>query len=90
MDIPLRSLEVLSAKVARVHGEHNPKLIDLQHALDDLRAALEEGAAPADALARIRSLADDFVAPDWACNSYRALLSGLEDVERELSSPTAA
>lgn len=34
-----------------------------------------------DALARIRSAADDFVLPQWACNTYRAMLDGLHELE---------
>lgn len=37
-----------------------------------------------DALARIRSAADNFVPPDWACNTYRAMLKGLLDLEHNM------
>ena len=90
MEIPLRSLEILAAKVARVHGAHNPKLIDLQVALGDLRDCIEEGLEPSGPLARIRTLAEGFVPPGWACTSYRTLLLNLEQLERELLRPSAA
>lgn len=35
-------------------------------------------------LERIRTLADDFVAPDWACNSYRTLFAELRDLEADV------
>lgn len=35
-------------------------------------------------LERMRRLSDGFTPPDWACNTYRALLDGLETLERDL------
>jgi regulator of cell morphogenesis and NO signaling len=32
-------------------------------------------------LAQIRALADDFTTPDWGCNSYRAPMSELGNLE---------
>ena len=80
----LRSLEPLAAKVAQVHGEHNPKLIDLQRAFCELRELLRGRPVTIETVAmldQIRELADDFVPPSWACRSYRELLSGLESLE---------
>lgn len=37
-----------------------------------------------DALAHIRSAADDYVPPQWACNTYRAMLDGLHELERNM------
>lgn len=34
-----------------------------------------------DALARIRVAADDFIPPEWACNTYRAMLDGLRHLD---------
>ena len=70
----MANLDALAARVAHVHGEHNPKLHDLQRAFEDLQRKLDE----------IRSLADDFVAPDWACRSYRELLEGLEGLDQSV------
>jgi regulator of cell morphogenesis and NO signaling len=38
------------------------------------------------ALKRLRELTDGFEPPDWACNSYRALLAGLAYLERDMHS----
>jgi regulator of cell morphogenesis and NO signaling len=35
-------------------------------------------------LAQIRETADDFVPPAWACNTYRAMLDGLAEMEADL------
>jgi regulator of cell morphogenesis and NO signaling len=36
------------------------------------------------ALARIREITNEFAVPDFACVTYRALMSGLEELERDL------
>lgn len=38
----------------------------------------------AHALARIRQITSDFAVPEYACATYRALMSGLEELERDL------
>jgi regulator of cell morphogenesis and NO signaling len=106
--------EQLARKVARVHGEHNPKLPELATLVSELRETLEphmdeeeESLFPAlvtaqpdsrriapelramhedhlrvgEVLTCIRTLADDYVAPDWACGSYRALMNELRSIE---------
>lgn len=35
-------------------------------------------------LKRMRRLTDDYTPPDWACNTYRALLEGLREFELDL------
>uniref|UniRef100_B8HL90 Hemerythrin-like domain-containing protein n=1 Tax=Cyanothece sp. (strain PCC 7425 / ATCC 29141) TaxID=395961 RepID=B8HL90_CYAP4 len=36
------------------------------------------------ALAQLRQLTDDFTPPDWACNTYRAMLDGLFQFEQDM------
>ena len=69
----LRAIEPLAAKVARVHGDHDPKLIEVHQSL--------LGGAPArETMQRIRELTRDFVPPEWACASYRRLLDELRSL----------
>ena len=35
-------------------------------------------------LAALSDLTDNYTPPDWACNTYRAMLDGLNDLERDL------
>lgn len=112
----LRFLEPLASKVARVHGDHNPKLVQVRDTFRDLAAALEphlreeeavvfpaltapqrdqrllasefesmqqEHLLVGDMLARLRSQADDFVPPEWACGSYRTLMGELAALEMD-------
>jgi regulator of cell morphogenesis and NO signaling len=118
---PLRKslpfLRALAAKVARVHGDHNPRLVELDAivaelgeilephiddeektlfpalAADDLdrsRAALllgsmrEEHVVVGELLGRMRSAAEGYTVPDWACNSYRTLFRELEGLEGDV------
>lgn len=110
-------IQVLSKKVARVHGDHNPKLRDVDGTVEALVEALmphleqeEEVLFPAlmtrggdklviqkelatmhedhlevgGMLDRLRTAADEFVTPDWACNSYRTLFAELEALEADI------
>ena len=107
----------LAAKVARVHGDHNPRLRDLDSAVATLTTTLlahldeeEETLFPlltakvrdgstvqrllrdmqdehlqvAKTLEQIRAASEDFMIPDWACNSYRTLFSELRQIERDI------
>lgn len=48
-----------------------------------LAAMQSEHLAVARLLEKVRSAADEFAPPGWACNSYRTLLSELAQVERD-------
>lgn len=107
----------LAAKVSRVHGDHNPKLVQLAVAVDELAALLiphldeeertlfpalmsptaqpytqwqmllemeEEHRGVAQLLERIRACGDEFLAPDWACASYRTLVLELVQLESDV------
>lgn len=39
-----------------------------------------------DALEQMRKLTDNYTPPDWACNTYRVLLKGLEQLEHDMHS----
>jgi regulator of cell morphogenesis and NO signaling len=97
-ELPL--LGALVDKVARVHGDAHPKLLETQEHYGAVAAELrihmaeeEEmlfpacrrlDAATGAALERIRLLNRDFAPPADACNSYRAMLDRLETLERDL------
>lgn len=76
-------LDTLTAKVAHVHGEHDPRLHEVRHAFLQFVEAVEDddAGASAAALGRMRELTDGYTAPDWACTSYRKLLVQLRELE---------
>lgn len=50
---------------------------------DELVAMRKEHLEVGEILVRIRALADDYVAPDWACRSYLTLVESLAELERD-------
>lgn len=111
-------------KVASVHGDKAPSLLELQGVVTQLCQELEQHMAKEERvlfpycheldtatsmpefhcgsiqnpirvmerehdeagamLAKIRSLSNTFTPPEWACNTYRALLDGLHEMEADL------
>jgi regulator of cell morphogenesis and NO signaling len=120
----LPRLDFMTDKVARVHGDHDPRLHRVRAAFVDLRRELEphmmkeerilfpmvrqleaSGSGPephggtvanpirqmehehdqaGEALAILREATDDFVPPEWACNTYRAMLDALQRLEGDM------
>lgn len=69
--------EVLFPELARPAGP-------LDGALAHLDAMNAEHLAVGTKLAEIRAFADDFTTPGWGCNSYRALMAELQNLEADI------
>ncbi|MBX3179712.1 MAG: iron-sulfur cluster repair di-iron protein [Candidatus Hydrogenedentes bacterium] len=122
--LELPRLIQMSQKVAKVHGDRDPRLEELANTVQGLAGELDshtmkeeyvlfpvirlfarqEGLPPmpfgtlsnpihameaehddaGGGLERIAELTDDFTPPDWACNTYQALLDGLHDLAMDL------
>jgi len=126
----LPRLDAITEKVARVHGENEPRLADVRHAFVKLRDELvphmmkeeivlfplirqleshanESPNEPleqfhcgsvqnpirqmmiehdhsGDELAVMREKTDGFTPPEWACNTYRAMLDALAALEKDM------
>lgn len=120
----LPRLDWMTEKVARVHGEKDPRLSTVRDAFLALKGELEphmmkeerilfplvrelessEGLSTfhcgtianpirqmehehdqaGGALAILRESTDDYTPPDWACNTYRAMLASLEVLEADM------
>ena len=85
LDTTLPLLLPLAAKVARVHGAHDPRLVEVNEVCDELLDGIDDETATQEAMRRLRELSDGYVAPDWACASYRRLLSTLQRLEADLT-----
>lgn len=70
----IRQLDAGEAASASHCGSMAGPIAQMEHEHDDAGAALE----------RIRELTDGYAPPDWACNTYRAMLDGLAHLERDL------
>ena len=64
-------MEATGAEVAACFGSVANPIAQMEAEHDDAGNALEQ----------LRSLSNDYTPPDWACNTYRALLDGLHDLE---------
>ena len=120
----LPRLEKMSKKVAKVHGDKDDRLGELEgvvrtlaeelgtHMMKEervlfpiicqlaqtdslpdahfgaianpIRAMEADHEIAGNALESMQRLTDDYTPPDWACNTYRALLDGLHDLELDL------
>ncbi len=56
---------------------------DLARVSNELRTMRKEHLRVGEALTRMRTLADDYAIPDWACGSYRTLMRELETIETD-------
>ena len=120
----LPRLDFMTEKVARVHGEHEPRLAQTRQAFLALKAELEphmmkeerilfpiirqleqadgplqfhcgsvanpirqmehEHDQAGNALAILSESTDRYMPPDWACNTYRAMLDSLAKLEKDM------
>jgi regulator of cell morphogenesis and NO signaling len=116
----LPRLHAMSARVAQVHGGHNPALVEMDEVFQALESELTSHLAKEEqilfpavaalsrgetsglcldgpiacmlhehddagaALSRLRELSHGFQPPSEACNTYRALFAGLQDLEDDL------
>lgn len=117
-------LEMLTNRVAQVHGPHDPRLAQVRDVCLQLAASMKHhmekeeqvlfpmireidkgNGSPSphgmsiihpirqmelehhdagDGLEQLRKLTDDYTAPPWACNTYRAMLDALANLERDM------
>ncbi len=120
----LPRLDFMTEKVARVHGDKEPRLLQTRKAFVAIKAELEphmmkeekilfpmvrqleasterqelhcgsianpiqqmehEHDLAGDALAILNESTDGYTPPEWACNTYRAMLDSLSQLERDM------
>lgn len=120
----LLRLNMLTEKVAAVHGAHDNRLVQVRQTFvamaaelashivkeeqilfplirqfdtngtlpespngpiaDSIREMESEHDEVGAALERFRSLTDEYTPPDWACNTYRAMIDALARFERDM------
>lgn len=80
----MKEEEILFPAIARMESsgeEMAPCFASVANPIARMEAEHDEAG---NALARLRVLSDGYTPPDWACNTYRALLDGLHDLERNM------
>jgi regulator of cell morphogenesis and NO signaling len=65
------------------HATASASACDEASVRDELDSMKNEHLEVGEMLARIRTLADDYVPPEWACRSYRTLVDTLAELERD-------
>ena len=82
----LDELDILMTKVARVHGDSHPELLEISALYPELRKALkeEDTAAAAETLEKISALSHGFALPADACQAYTRVYKAYEMISNAL------
>ena len=75
---------VLFPLIKRLEAADGPVRSHCGSVNNPIRVMEMEHDAAGEALARMRALTHDYTAPDDACNTYRAMLAGLEELEADM------
>lgn len=75
----------LVAHLEREERELFPAMVEADGSIEETlhRDLLGDHQEAGAALDTLRGLTDGYTLPEWGCNTYRALLDGLEDLERD-------
>jgi len=80
----MKEEEILFPMVRQLETGDEPPVFHCGTLASPMRQMELEHEQAGSALQRLRELTDGFVAPAWACNTYRALLDALAHFERDL------
>jgi len=92
----LPRLDFMTEKVSRVHGDKDDRLFQMREASTERKASHcgsvanpirqmeHEHDLVGNALAILNESTDGYAPPEWACNTYRAMLDSLSQLERDM------
>ncbi len=80
----MKEEQILFPLVRQLEQSDDPVSLHCGTIADPIRQMEAEHEHAGDALATIRTATDNFQPPDWACNTYRAMLDGLAQFERDM------
>lgn len=75
---------VLFPAISRLEKADGPVTFPFGRLANPIKAMLAEHDLVGDLFKEIRTLTDDYTPPEGACGSYRAMLSGLQEMENDL------
>jgi regulator of cell morphogenesis and NO signaling len=75
---------ILFPFIRRLEASNSPVEFHCGSVANPIRQMEHEHQDAGDALAKLRELTDDYTPPDWACNTYRAMLDALAQLERDM------
>lgn len=76
--------QCLFSMVRQLEASDQPPLFHCGSLANPIRQMEWEHDQAGSALEQLRELTDDFVPPEWACNSYRVVLDALSHLERDM------
>lgn len=80
----MKEEKILFPMVRQLDASDESPVLHCGTLADPIRQMESEHSNAGRALESLRELSDDYSAPDWACNTYRAMLDGLSRLEQDL------
>lgn len=80
----LKEERVLFPMIRELEQADGPVSFHCGSLANPIRMMEREHDSAGDALGRFRDLTDDYTPPEWACNTYRAMVDGLAAFERDM------
>lgn len=80
----MKEEHILFPVIAQMAAERRKPKACFQTIAHPIRQMEREHDGAGDALDQLRALSDGYTPPDWACNTYRALLDGLSELEQNM------
>ena len=80
----MKEEQVLFPMIRRLEASDTPPVLHCGSIANPIRQMELEHHDAGAALERMRTLTDEYTAPTWACNTYRAMLDALGHLERDM------
>jgi regulator of cell morphogenesis and NO signaling len=80
----LKEEQILFPLIRRMERSDGPIAFHCGSIANPIRQMEMEHQDAGDALAKLRELTDNYAPPDWACNTYRAMLDALAQLELDM------
>ena len=80
----MKEERILFPMVREIEASATAPLFHCGSLANPIRQMESEHEQAGSALARLRELTDGYTPPDWACNTYRAMLEALAGLERDM------
>jgi regulator of cell morphogenesis and NO signaling len=80
----MKEEQVLFPMIRKLESSAGPVALHCGSIANPIRQMENEHHGAGDALEQFRKLTDDYTPPDWACNTYRAMVDALARLERDM------
>lgn len=80
----MKEEQVLFPLIRRLEASSSPVAFHCGSIANPIRQMELEHHGAGDALEQFRALTDDYMPPEWACNTYRAMVDALAQLERDM------